>query len=114
MRELRLEAEERWPMLYQFLGYCHEDWPEFHGTPEGAVEAAIAEYPLKMRQEVLRQWRDWNVSVGIKDDVRKLVNTGLGVKVFFEQPIDGRNFMNMVYEKLIVSVRAETGRDWKL
>jgi hypothetical protein len=114
LRELRIETKDRWPMLDQFLGaYCHQDWPEDYDSPEGAVDAAISDHPLEMRQEALRQWRDWNASVGIEDDVRKLVNDGFGVSVFFKRPIDGRNFMNLVYDKLILSVRNEVGKDWK-
>ena len=114
-RELRLEAEERWPTLYQLLAaYCHEDLGICHGSPEGAVDAAIADYPLGTRQTVLREWRDWNSNVGSKYDPRAAVNDGLGVNVFFEQPEDARVFMNMIYDKLITSVRRETGDGWKL
>ena len=112
-RQLRFEAEERWPTLRHFLGYCHEDWPEMYGSPEGAIDTAISEYPLEMRQEALREWRDWNATAGDVEDVRDLLNDGFGVNVNFRKPIEGRNFMNSVYEKLIVSVRNETGERWK-
>ena len=107
--EQRRIAEERWPTLYQFLAaYCHEDLRDFHGTPEGAVDAAVADYSLEMRQTVLREWRDWNIAEGSKNDPRLAVNDGLGVNVMFYQPVDARDFMNVVYNKLIVSVRSET------
>lgn len=113
-RELRLEAEERWPTLLQFLaGYCHEDWDIFHGTPEGAVDAAITDYPLADRQQVLREWRDWNSTQGVEYDPRDAVNDGLGVNVLFKEPEAARKFMNTVYDKVIVSVRNETSKDWK-
>ncbi len=113
-RQLRIEAEERWPTLQQFLAsYCHEDWPEFYGTPENALNVGIAEYPLKERQQFLREWRDWNMTAGAKDDVRDLVNVGFGVNIFFKHQIDARHFMNMVYDKMIVSVREETSRNWQ-
>lgn len=113
-RELGLEARERWPVLYQFLGaYCHQDWPEEHGTPEDAVNAAIADYPLEMRQQVVREWREWNAAAGAVDDVRKMVNEGLGVEVWFEKPSDGRDFMNEVGVKLIASIRTDLGGQWR-
>ncbi|MDC8753067.1 contact-dependent growth inhibition system immunity protein [Erythrobacter sp. sf7] len=113
-RDIRLEAEGRWPTLYQFLGaYCHQDWPEDYGTPEAAVDAAIADYLLPIRQQVLQEWRDWNSTRGAEYDPRSAVNDGFGVDVCFEKPSDARQFMNMVYDKLIVSVRNETSKDWK-
>jgi CdiI immunity protein len=113
-RELRLEAEERWPALFQFLAaYCHEDWKIFYGTPEGAVDAAIADYPLADRQQVLREWRDWNVSKGAEYDPRVAVNDGLGVNVLFKEPEAARKFMNVIYDQIIASVRNETSKDWK-
>jgi hypothetical protein len=41
------------------------------------------------------------------------MNDELGVDVFFETDLEARQFMNMVYDKLITSVRAETSKDWK-
>lgn len=112
--ERRRGAEERWPTLYQFLaGYCHQDWSDFHGTPEGAIDAAIADYSLERQRTVLREWRDWNVAEGSHHDPRAAVNEGLGVNVMFYEPVDARDFMNMVYDKLIVSVRSETEAKWK-
>jgi len=113
-REVRLETEERWPTLYQFLaGYLHQDWGIDHGSPAGAVDAAIVDYPLSRRQQLLREWRIWNGDKGAAFDPRLAVNEGLGVNVHFEEPADARQFMNMVYEKLIASVRSETSKDWK-
>lgn len=111
--ERRRRAEERWPTLCQFLAaYCHEDWPDFHGTPEGAIDAAIADYPFEGRQTVLREWRDWNGVEGTQHDPRAAVNEGLGVEMMFYQPEAARAFMNMVYDKLILSVRQETEAKW--
>jgi CdiI immunity protein len=113
-REIRLEAEERWPTLYQFLGaYCHQDWPEEYGSPESAVDAAVSDYTLQMRQKALKEWREWNSTQGSDFDPRAAVNDGFGVCVYFKEPTDARQFMNMVYDKLIVSVRKETTQDWK-
>ncbi|WBH17715.1 contact-dependent growth inhibition system immunity protein [Sphingomonas radiodurans] len=112
--ERRRAAEERWPTLYQFLAaYCHQDFPDFHGSLEGAIDAAIADYGLEDRQKVLREWRDWNVEEGSQFDPRPAVNEGLGVAVMLNSPEDARHFMNMVYDKVVVSVRAETEAKWK-
>jgi hypothetical protein len=39
--------------------------------------------------------------------------TALVSKIPFASEIEARQFMNMVYDKLIVSVRAETEEKWK-
>ncbi|WP_397598428.1 hypothetical protein [Sphingorhabdus sp.] len=112
-REIRLESEERWPALRQVLCCCGpEDWDRLYSSPEGAVDAAIADYPLPVRQQALKEWCDWNTDKGIQYDPRDAVNDGLGVNVLFKKPEDARKFMNMVYDKLIVSVRSETSKDW--
>lgn len=105
--------EERWPTLSQFLGHCHEDWPELYETVEKAIDAAISSHSLDSRQQALRDWRDCNVAAATGQDIRSLLNDGFGVNVHFEQPIDARNFWNSTYDKLIVSVRSEVGKDWK-
>jgi hypothetical protein len=108
-----LEAEERWPNLCQFLGcHLHQDWRINGATPEQAVDSAVADWDLKGRQQVLREWRDWNDTRGWQTDVAASVNDGLGVEVRFATEVEARHFMNMIYEKLIVSVRAETEEKW--
>ena len=108
-RERRLQAEERWPHLYQFLGsYLHEDWPIHSGTPEQAVEQAVAAWDLEGRRLVLREWRDWNATLGWKEDVVSSLGDGFGVSVYFRTAEEARKFMNHVYDRLIQSVRAET------
>ena len=111
-REIRLESEERWPTLRQVL-CCNfdEDWDRLYGSPAGAVDAAIADYPLPVRQQALKEWRDWNADKGAQYDPRDAVNDGLGVNVLFNKPEEARQFMNLVYDKLIVSVRSETSKD---
>jgi hypothetical protein len=112
-RQRRLDAKQRWPDLFQLLGaYLHQDWPEESGTPEAAVALAIAEHSLEQRQTVARQWWDWNAVEGSKADPRPAINDGLGVEVWFDTPLEARQFMNAVYDKLIVSIRGEV-RDWK-
>jgi hypothetical protein len=107
-RERRLEAEERWPTLSRFLGsYLHEDWPIHSGTPEKAVDEAVSVADFELRRRLLKEWRDWNNVRGCQSDIAVSINDGLGVNVYFEDEVDARSFMNSVYEKLIVAVRAE-------
>jgi len=108
-----LEAETNWPNLCQFLGcYLHQDWPINGGTPEEAIDTAIADWDLAGRRKVLREWREWNRLRGGQTDGAASVNDGLGVEVSFVDEDEARQFMNMVYDKLIASVRAETGHQW--
>ena len=113
-RERRLEAEERWPELCRFLGgYLHEDWPEMYGSISNAVDVGVREWHLAGRQAVLREWRDWNSSVGWTNEVVAFLQDGIGVNVHFNSDVEARQLMNAVYDKLIVSVRRETSREWK-
>jgi hypothetical protein len=113
-RQLRLEARERWPLLSNFFGcYLHEDYRIFHGSPEAAVDAAVAEHSLEQRQAILKEWRDWNARRGWQEDVHRFMWDGFAVYYTFDSAPEARQFMNMVYEKLITSVRAETERRWK-
>ena len=113
-RELRLEAEELWPALHQFLGcYLHQDWPDDHISPEGAIDAAISDNPVEILEAVTREWWDWNAKKGALFDPRSAINEGLGVEVVFESPLEARQFMNSVYDKLIISIRGERGEHWK-
>lgn len=113
-REQRLEAGKRWPLLSNlFAGYLHENYRAFHGSPEGAIDAAISELPLDYRQAILKEWRDWNTRRGWQEDVHNFMWYGFGVYYTFDSAAEARQFMNMVYEKLITSVRAETEKRWK-
>lgn len=106
--------EERWPTLYQFLAsYYHEDRSYFYGSLEDTLEAAISDYPLDARQRVVKEWRDCNATVMTGDDIRSTLQDGFSVNVYFTKPIEGRNFWNTVYDKLIVSIRDEVGQRWK-
>ena len=101
-------TEERWPDLQQFLGcYLHQDWPTDYGSPEAAVDAAIAEYDLPARQAVAREWWDWNATGGAVHDARDQIEHGFGVCVWFETPAAARQFMNLVHDRLIIAVRSE-------
>jgi CdiI immunity protein len=112
-REIRLQAQERWPNLFQFLAaYLHEDWPRECETPEAAVEQALSETGHSQLKFVASEWWTWNATEGAKHDPRLSVNEGLGVNVWFNKPEKARQFMNMVYDKLIVVIRKEE-KGWK-
>lgn len=112
-RERMLEAETNWPNLCQFFGCAfHQDWRINGGTPQEAADTAVADWDLAARQQILREWRSWNDTRGWQTDVAASVNDGLGVELEFEDEAGARHFMNMIYDKLIVSVRAETGDRW--
>ena len=107
------ETEKQWPTLFQFLaGWLHEDWPVFSGTPEGAIDDAIHETALEIRRTVAKEWRDWNRRYASVADPRRIVNDGFGVNVRFKRPIDAHKFMELVYEKLLDSIKDET-QTWK-
>jgi hypothetical protein len=112
-RERRLKAEENWPDLRRFLeSYLHEDWDRSDASPEAAIDRAIDDHPLEIRQTIVRQWWDWNNVESSQYDPRPAINDGLGVHIHFESPEAGRHFMNMVYDKLIVSIR-KVVEHWK-
>ena len=112
-RDLREEAEKRWPTLYQFLGgYLHEDWPEMYGSPEGALDKAIEEWPADLRVHIFRELKDWHTKARKQDDIRSLLDRHFSVCVFFRKPSDGDQFVTMVRDKLLVSLRKDMGMKW--
>ncbi|WP_066656555.1 MULTISPECIES: hypothetical protein [unclassified Sphingomonas] len=113
-REFWKYAEERWPLLHNLMVvHFNEDFNIDFGSLEGAMRAATAGGSVEHRKAIIREWRDWNASEGIKDDVRPFLHDGFGVAVLLRKPIDGRNFMNRVYDELIAGVRAEVGKAWE-
>lgn len=102
---LREEMAQRFYRLGQFLGcYLHEDWPELHGTPERAVEKAIEEYPIELRQQVRRELHDVLSETAEDDKLRDVLNWGLGVNVHFKKPQEARTFAEDVETKLMRSI----------
>lgn len=105
------ESEVRYPLLQQFLGaYLHQDWPEESGTPEAAVDEAIADHPLEMRRQVRRELAALLSSTEDDCGLRRILNDGLGVYVYFAKPREARAFAEEVERKLLDSIRAEFGR----
>lgn len=101
-------------MLHNLMAvHFHEDFDIVYGSLEGAINDATSSGPLEHRKAVIQEWRDWNISEGVKDDIRPFLHHGFGVAVLLRKPIDGRNFMNRIYDGLIAGVRAETGKHWR-
>ncbi|MEO0907975.1 MAG: contact-dependent growth inhibition system immunity protein [Pseudomonadota bacterium] len=112
-RQYWLEAEEKWPALQQFIAcYLHQTWPDISGTPDAAIDEAVAGASHELRKIIAQEWWRWNATAGAKDDPRRSIQDGLGACVRFENPLDARQFMNSVYDKLIVAVRAQE-KGWK-
>ena len=109
-RERRTLAEQRWPNLTRlFTLYFNEDFDYLYGSLEGAFASAIADGSLEAKKALLKEWRDWHACEGLNDeDLRRFVNDGFDVAVYFETGSDARKFMSRLYEGLMVSVRAET------
>jgi hypothetical protein len=108
-QERRKVAEQRWPLLSNLMA-CHfnEDFTFEHGSLSGAIAAAVRSGSVEHRRAILREWRDWQLSEGMADDIRQSLNDSFSIAVFFKQPIDARNLMNRIYDGLIEGVRAET------
>ncbi len=108
-RERAKVASERWPNLSNLVGcYLNEDYDVLYGGLTGALAAAARDGSLASRQQVLKEWRDWNSSEGAAFDPRPFLRDGFGVRVRLEEPTDGRRLMNRLYDAIIVQVRAET------
>lgn len=107
--EQRRLAEERWPLLASLLA-CHfnQDYKILYGSLDGAFAAAVCNGPLEHRRAVMKEWRDWNATVGAVHDVRSLLDDGFGVDLFIKEAIDARNFMNQIYDGLLAGVKAQT------
>lgn len=102
----RDEAEARYAKLSQFLGgVLHEDRQKLYGSPEAAVDYAIAEYPI----ELLRELRHELVAMldRCSDDtqLRSLINFGLGVNLYFKNPAEARAFAEQVGMKLLAAIK---------
>jgi hypothetical protein len=104
---MRGEAEARYPTLRQFL-LCslHEDWLIDLGTPQQAVDAAIAENPPGVRQQVRRELVALLASVDDDTRLRRILNEGLGVNVAFRRAGEARAFAEEVERKLLLSLKA--------
>ena len=113
-REFWKYAEETWPLLHSLMTvHFNQDFTVDYASVDGAMKAVATNGSVEHRKAIIQEWRDWNRSEGVKDDIRPFLRDGFGVYVMLKKPIDGRNFMNRVYDELIAGVRAETGTHWK-
>jgi hypothetical protein len=88
--------------------YFNQDFGILYGSLDGAITAAAQDGSLAHRQAVLKEWRDWNVSEGAVDDIRPSLDDSFSIDIWFKRPIDARDLMNRLYDRLIEGVRAET------
>ena len=103
--QLHEEMHSRFERLWQFLGgYLHQDWPELHGTPEGAVSDAIADYPLEMLEEVHRQLEAVLAETPDDTRLRAVLNGGFGVNVYFRRPAEARAFADDTLDRLEAAI----------
>lgn len=108
-QERRKAAEQRWPLLSNLMAcYFNQDFDILYGSLDGAIAAAARDGSLYHRRAVLKEWRDWNLSEGTADDIRPILDDSFSIDIWFKRPIDARNLMNQIYDRLIEGVRAET------
>ena len=57
---LRLYCRQRWPELAQLIGcYFHEDFILEHGSPEGAIDAMLGDFPAQSLRQGLRELEEF-------------------------------------------------------
>lgn len=106
-QRLRLEMEALYPLLGRFLGgYLHEDWPIISGTPEKAVDDAIADYPVPLQQQVRRELVSLLQRCGDDSGLSRILNDGLGVYVHFSSAGEARAFAADIERKLLESIQS--------
>ena len=108
-RERRLRAEERWPLLANLMtAHFNEDYAILFGSLDGSFAAATRDGSLEYRRAVVKEWRDWNATEGPVSDIRPFLKDGFSVALFFRSSIEARNFMNRLYDELLIGVKAAT------
>ena len=97
--------ERRFHRLRQFLGGdSDEERAVIHGSSEQALAAAIAGHSSEIRRQVRSEL------VAVMDeyvddvDLRKVLNHGLGVNLYFRKPKEARSFAEGVERKLSESL----------
>mgnify|MGYP006886190877 FL=1 len=111
-REQRELAQRRWPLLSNLIGcYFNEDFDILYGSLGGAVAAAAQDGALDHRRAILKEWRDWNSSVGAASDLRPELKKCFSIAVRFSKPEEARHLMDDIYDSLMEGIRGETHRD---
>lgn len=99
-------------MLYQLLGaYFGQDvFFEFETLPE-ARQAAVGGFDLVDKKKLATEWWNWSSTISAAGDVRAYLNA-CGVELDFESEQEARQFMNDIYDALIVGIR-QVEKGWK-
>ena len=107
---MRRSAFETWPALAKFLETV------IHGDDSRVVQDDVQEQigalPLSERENLAREWWNWNATAGAIDDIRFAIEA-FDSGFAFDTADHARAFMNDVYDRLIVSVRSEAGKGWR-
>jgi len=113
-REWRLEAADRWPNLQRLLDECFdEELQDRYASGETALDQAIGRRSLEELQVGTKEWWNWNATRSWKKGGLAILPDGFGVDCDHPERRDAWQFMSAVYDRLIVSVRAEAGKDWR-
>lgn len=101
----RNDMDQRFHSLAQFFGcYLHPNWPDFHDTPQQAVENAISDYPIALRRQVRGELQAVLTEFKQDKELREILNWGLGVSVHFRKAEEARSFAEDVNRKLMQSI----------
>ncbi|MGW8202038.1 hypothetical protein ACWGM0_05745 [Sphingomonas bisphenolicum] len=91
--------------------YFNEDFDLLYGSLDGAVAASAKDGSLDHRRAILKEWRDWNSSVGAATDLQPELKRCFPIAVRFRNPTDARHLMDGIHDRLIEGIRDETKRD---
>ncbi|GLJ00022.1 hypothetical protein Sbs19_38390 [Sphingobium sp. BS19] len=104
--EQRDFAERRWPLFSNLIGcYFNEDFDLLYGSLDGAVAAAARDGSLDHRRSILKEWRDWNLSVGLASDLRPILKKCFSIAVRFRKPEQARHLMDNIYDSSMEGIR---------
>ncbi|WP_323800624.1 hypothetical protein [Parasphingorhabdus sp.] len=107
-RELRLEAEERWPTLFEGISWVwNEDQSVFYENEDSAIKSLATEHPLQWRQQFIKEWRECDVEWGHQSNFHVLLQDGLNMNRVLKDNVEGRQLWSKAYDTVIDSVRAE-------
>ena len=76
-----------------------------YGSSQGAIDAAIAEYPIDLIQQTRRELAAVLAETPDDKHLRDLLNDGLGVTVYFKEPSEARQFAADVEAKLMTAIK---------
>ena len=76
-----------------------------YGSPQAAVDAAIAEYPIDLVQLTRRELATVLAETPDNKQLRDVLNDGLGVTVYFKEPGEARTFAVEVEAKLMAAIK---------